>query len=103
MFNVYVMTAAGDPLTDVVYSILYSGTVTVPQSCEINAGQTILVKFRRIIQRQFQPCRPKSRRGYERKNFSVPVKCSGLDSQVNLTMRLIATPDSHVPPGYRFG
>ncbi len=45
MFNVYVTTAAGDPLTEVVYSIFYSGTVTVPQSCEINAGQTILVNF----------------------------------------------------------
>ncbi|HHZ4924565.1 TPA: fimbrial protein, partial [Salmonella enterica] len=35
--------------------------------------------------------------GVRAKKFSVPVKCSGLDSQVNLTMRLIATPDSHVP------
>ncbi len=37
----------------------------------------------------------KSRR-VRAKKFSVPVKCSGLDSQVNLTMRCIA-PDSHVP------
>lgn len=28
------MTAAGDPLTDVVYSILYSGTVTVRKAAK---------------------------------------------------------------------
>uniref|UniRef100_UPI0003681419 fimbrial protein n=1 Tax=Klebsiella oxytoca TaxID=571 RepID=UPI0003681419 len=45
MFNVYVTTGTSDPLSNVVYNIAYSGTVTVPQSCEINAGQTILVDF----------------------------------------------------------
>ncbi len=67
MFNVYVMTAAGDPLTDVVYSILYSGTVTVPQSCEINAGQTILVNFGALYSGNFNHAGQKPE-GYERKN-----------------------------------
>lgn len=96
MFNVYVTTAAGDPLTEVVYSIFYSGTVTVPQSCEINAGQTILVNFGALYSGNFIHAGQKPV-GVRAKKFSVPVKCSGLDSQVNLTMRLIATPDSHFP------
>lgn len=96
MFNVNVTTAVGDPLTDVVYSILYSGTVTVPQSCEINAGQTILVNFGALYSGNFSHAGQKPV-GVSAKKFSVPVKCSGLDSPVNLTMRLIATPDSHFP------
>ncbi|ELT5414617.1 fimbrial protein BcfD [Salmonella enterica] len=96
MFNVYVTTATGDPLSDVVYSIIYSGTVTVPQSCEINAGQTILVNLGALYSGNFSHAGQKPV-GIRAKKFSVPVKCSGLDSQVNLTMRLIATPDSHFP------
>ncbi|SUG16921.1 fimbrial subunit [Salmonella enterica subsp. arizonae] len=85
-----------------VYSIMYSGTVTVPQSCEINAGQTILVNLGALYSGNFSHAGQKPV-GIRAKKFSVPVKCSGLDSQVNLTMRLIATPDSHFPQAIAFG
>lgn len=95
MFSVYVTTAANDPLSDVVYNISYSGTVTVPQSCEINAGQTILVDFGSLYSGGFTHAGEKPT-GVRIKKFNVPVKCSGVDSQVNLSLRLIATADSNV-------
>lgn len=95
MFSVYVTTAAADPLSDVVYNIIYSGTVTVPQSCEINAGQTILVDFGSLYSGGFTRAGEKPT-GVRSKKFNVPVKCSGVDSQVNLSLRLVATADTHV-------
>ncbi len=100
MFNVYVTTTGDDPLSNVVYSIVYSGSVTVPQSCEINAGQTILVDFWLAVQRRLQSRRGKKPTGVRKKRFTVPVKCSGVDSQVNLSLRLIATADSHLSRGH---
>ena len=47
-------------LSNVVYNIAYSGTVTVPQSCEINAGQTILVDFGSLYSGGFNPRRGKA-------------------------------------------
>ncbi|EKH6436958.1 fimbrial protein BcfD [Klebsiella oxytoca] len=95
MFNVYVTTGTSDPLSNVVYNIAYSGTVTVPQSCEINAGQTILVDFGSLYSGGFNRAgaKPVSVRN---KKFRVPVKCSGVNSQVNLSLRLIATADTHL-------
>jgi hypothetical protein len=40
MFRVYVTTTSSDPLNTPVYTISYSGTIQVPQSCEINAGRS---------------------------------------------------------------
>jgi minor fimbrial subunit len=41
MFRVYVTTTSSDPLTTPVYTISYSGTIQVPQSCAINAGNVV--------------------------------------------------------------
>ncbi|WP_348225864.1 fimbrial protein, partial [Salmonella enterica] len=78
----------------VVYSILYSGTVTLPQTCEINPGQTILLNFGALYSGNFNHAGQKPQ-GVRPKKFSVPVKCSDVHSQLNLAMRLIPTPDSH--------
>lgn len=94
MFNVYVTTASDDPLSKVVYTINYSGSVTVPQSCEINAGQTILVDFGTLNSGGFTHAGEKPI-DVRAKSFNVPVKCNGTNAQVNLSMRLLATPDAH--------
>ena len=67
----------------------------MPQSCEINAGQTILVDFGSLYSGGFNRAgaKPVSVRN---KKFRVPVKCSGVNSQVNLSLRLIATADTHL-------
>jgi fimbrial protein len=94
MFSVYVTTTHDDPLSQVVYNITYSGSVTVPQSCEINAGQTILVDFGTLNSGSFKHAGEKPE-GVRTRSFNVPVKCSGTTSQVNLSMRVQATPDPH--------
>jgi type 1 fimbria pilin len=95
MFNVYFTTTGDDPLSEVVYRIVYSGSVTVPQSCAINAGQTIVVDFGSLYSGGFTRAGEKPA-GVRNKIFTVPVKCSGVDSQVNLSLRLIAAADSHI-------
>ncbi len=63
------------------YSILYSGTVTVPQSCGKSTGQTILVGLAHYTA-AISTMQAKAG-GYERK-IQRTGKCGGLDSQVNL-------------------
>ena len=94
MFSVYVTTTNQDSLVNVVYNIVYSGTITVPQSCEINAGQTVLVDFGSLYSGDFTHAGEKPI-NIRAKTFRVPVKCSGVDSHVNLSMSLQATPDTH--------
>lgn len=94
MFSVYVTTTDSDSLSNVVYNISYSGTVTVPQSCEINAGQTVLVNLGSLYSGDFSHAGEKPV-GVRAKTFRVPVKCSGVDSSVNLSMSVQATPDSN--------
>lgn len=94
MFSVYVTTTNADPLSSVVYNIVYSGSITVPQSCEINAGQTILVDFGSLYSGGFTHAGEKPA-DVRARSFNVPVKCSGVDSTVNLSMRVLATADSH--------
>lgn len=94
MFSVYVTTGENDSLSNVVYNIVYSGTITVPQSCEINAGQTVLVDFGSLYSGDFTHAGEKPV-NIRAKTFRVPVKCSGVDSHVNLSMNLQATPDTH--------
>lgn len=96
MFSVYVTTNNSDPLTDVVYNIVYSGSITVPQSCEINAGQTIVVDFGSLYSGNFTHAGEKPP-GVRTRSFNVPVKCNGVDSTVNMSMRVMATADSHFP------
>lgn len=96
MFNVYVTTGANDPLTSAVYQISYNGTITVPQSCEINAGQTVVVNFGSLYSGDFKTAgqRPKD---IPNKTFHVPIKCNGsINYPANLTLRLQATTDSHI-------
>ncbi|POP41352.1 fimbrial protein [Superficieibacter electus] len=94
MFSVYVTTTQNDPLSTVVYHITYSGSVTVPQSCEINAGQTLLIDFGTLNSGSFKHAGEKPE-GARTRSFNVPVKCNGTTSQVHLSMRVQATPDTH--------
>lgn len=95
MFNVYVTTHSGDPLSTVVYQITYSGTITVPQSCEINAGQTVLVDFGTLYSGDFKNAGQKPDDAPV-KTFNVPIQCNGsINYPANLTLRVQATADAH--------
>ena len=91
MFTVYVTTRSGEPLTTPVYTISYSGTINVPQTCEINAGSMVQFDFGDIGASLF------SQAGAGNRPESVPVqqktlaiKCTNVESQAYLTMRVEA-------------
>ena len=91
MFTVYVTTQQGEPLTTPVYTISYSGTINVPQTCEINAGTVVQFDFGDIGASLF------SQAGAGNRPESVPVqqktvaiKCTNVESQAYLSMRVEA-------------
>lgn len=91
MFNVYVTTgnnSVNDPLTKIVYVISYSGIITAPQSCVINAGQTILVDFGLLSANEFTTAGMKPK-GATVKKFNVPINCNG-GGNANFSLRLEA-------------
>lgn len=91
MFRVYVTTTTGDPLSTVVYTISYSGKVEVPQTCEINAGQVVEFDFGSIGASLFSQAgagnRPQS---VTPQSKTVGIKCTNIDAQAYLTLRLEA-------------
>lgn len=71
-------------------NIYISGSISVPQSCVINAGRIIPVNFGQLMSEQF------SQKGATvddaEKKIVVPVKCTNIDASANLTLRLQALP-----------
>ncbi|MEG6354655.1 fimbrial protein [Enterobacter bugandensis] len=94
MFNVYITTTDHEPVNTIVYKIIYSGVISVPQNCVINAGQTVTVDLGKLYHGDFRQAgqmpdnvRPKT--------FNVPVECNGdVESPAQLTLRLTGTADS---------
>lgn len=91
MFRVYVTTRSSDPLSTPVYTISYSGKVEVPQTCEINAGQVVEFDFGSIGASLFSQAgagnRPQS---VTPQSKTVGIKCTNIDAQAYLTLRLEA-------------
>lgn len=91
MFRVYVTTTASDPLTAVVYTISYSGEINVPQSCELNLGQIIEFDFDNIGASLFRDAGAGNRpQGIAPQTKTIAIKCTNVDSQAALTLRLEA-------------
>lgn len=91
MFRVYVTTAQGDPLTTPVYTISYSGKVEVPQTCEINAGQVVEFDFGDIGASLFSQAGAGNRpKGVNPQTKTVAIKCTNVDAQAYLSLRLEA-------------
>lgn len=91
MFRVYVTTTTADPLSTPVYTISYSGTIQVPQSCEINAGSIVEFDFGDIGASLFSKAgagnRPES---VSPKSKTVAIKCTNVEANAYLTMRIEA-------------
>lgn len=95
MLTVYVTSTAADALTTPVYTISYSGKVEVPQNCEINAGQVVEFDFGNIGAALFSRAgaggRPET---VTPQNKRVAIKCTNIDAQAYLSMRLEAEKSS---------
>ncbi|WP_054180565.1 type 1 fimbria D-mannose specific adhesin FimH [Trabulsiella odontotermitis] len=91
MFRVYVTTTRGDPLTTVVYTISYSGTIEVPQSCAINAGNVVEFDFGDIGASLFSQAGAGNRpQGVSVQQKTVGIKCTNVEAQAYLSMRIEA-------------
>lgn len=90
-FLVYVTTKKTDPLTNIVYSISYSGSITVPQSCELNAGQVITMDFGNIGASAFSQAGAGKRPvGINPQTRSIGIKCNNINAQAQLNLRIEA-------------
>jgi len=91
MFTVYVTTNSGDALTTPVYTISYSGTINVPQTCEINAGTVVQFDFGDIGASLFSQAGAGNRpANVPPQQKTVAIKCTNVESQAYLSMRVEA-------------
>ncbi|MBJ9372081.1 fimbrial protein [Acinetobacter sp. TGL-Y2] len=89
MFTVYVTTTPSDPLSYPVYTISYSGRIVAPQSCTIDSGKVLEIKFGDILASEFAQAgagnKPNSVNPETR---SVSVQCSNMNAAATLTFRI---------------
>lgn len=70
--------------------------MTVPESCEINAGQMLTVELGQTWAGSFKTPGQKPK-GYTPKTLSIPVQCNDMASTANLEWRMVATPSAEYP------
>lgn len=91
MFRVYVTTTTADPLNTPVYTISYSGTIQVPQSCAINAGQVVEFDFGDIGASLFSQAGAGNRpQKVTPQSKTIAIKCTNVEANAYLTMRIEA-------------
>lgn len=76
LFNVYINRNNSSPFGTPVYTISFSGSITVPQSCEVNSNQVITIDFGTLSSGNFKTKGQKPS-GFTPVSKQVPVKCSG--------------------------
>lgn len=82
----------GQPIAMIGVSI----DITAPQSCEINAGQSISIPFNNVPQRAFVTAgKGGMPAGVVPQSKTLSIKCSNMDAYANLDMRFIGTADSN--------
>lgn len=95
LFWVYVNTQSGDPLGIPVYIIRFSGTINVPQTCELNVGDIVEFDFGSVGAWEFSKAgvgnKPAS---VNKQTQQVGIKCTNIDQQALLSMRLEAEESS---------
>lgn len=80
-----------------VANIIVNGTITVPQTCILNAGEIVTVDFGDIWSGKFK-AKGQKPDGVAVKTVTFPVSCSGgVGSTANLTVRFQSTPDASYP------
>lgn len=91
MFTVYVTTTTSDSLRYPVYTISYSGRIIAPQSCSIDSGKVLEVKFGDILASEFSQAgagnKPTS---IDPQTRSISVQCSNMNAAALLTLRVEA-------------
>jgi len=74
-----------------VSEVIISGGVTVPQSCQLDAGQTVTIGFGDIGASAFPQAGVGNRpAGVNPKTRTIAIKCKNIDAQAVLSLRLEA-------------
>ncbi|QGH60610.1 fimbrial protein [Serratia proteamaculans] len=94
-FSVGLTTSSG-VAGPIIYSYSIVGSINVPQSCVIDAGQVININFGNLSGKSFL-AKGQKPDGFIPVEKTVSVKCSNIEAQSNLTMRLVATTDTDFP------
>jgi len=74
----------------------FSGTVTVPQNCTINAGTQLSVPLGDFYSSDFKTVGQKPD-NYTPKSFTVPITCNDMSATANLTLRIEGNASVDVP------
>ncbi|WP_447880266.1 fimbrial protein, partial [Serratia fonticola] len=98
IFRYYFGDVPSDAATLQMISLV--GNITVPETCTINAGQTIQVTFGDIGAGRFEGKGQKPS-GYTPVSTSVPVTCNDAAAQRNVKVSLSATPTSGLDSAIR--
>lgn len=97
LFNVYINRTNTSSFGTPVYTISFSGSITVPQSCEVNSNQVITIDFGTLSSGNFKTKGQKPA-GFMPVTEQVPVKCSGgVTEMASLSFRFQGTADSNEP------
>jgi len=89
MFTVYVTTTPSDPLTYPVYTISYSGRIVAPQSCTIDSGKVLDIKFGDILASEFNQAGAGNKpHSVNPETRSVSVQCSNMNAAATLNFRI---------------
>lgn len=95
--DIYVRrSATGDYGSQPIVSVYLSGSVIVPQTCQVNAGQIITVDFGSFLSGEFST-KGQMPSGYTPKTISVPIKCNGMDANADLTLSFQAEASADEP------
>lgn len=75
--------------TNPLFHVYISGGITVPQSCELDAGTTVSMDFGNIYGALFSQAGAGNKpAGVNPKTHTIAVKCKNMDAQALLSMRL---------------
>lgn len=94
ILNVYGSTESGSYSSIPMTQISMSGTVTVPQSCEINIGQPIHVDFGDIAANNFKTVGQKPT-GFTPHTVTMTLACTNISAGVNISLSFQGAADSH--------
>lgn len=95
LFSVYV-TTGNDPLVTPVYTVSFSGSITVPQSCKIDNNNLIEINFGKISANDFLKAGVGNKPvGVNVQTRSLAIQCTNMASQAALTIRLEAEKTSN--------
>lgn len=89
IFNLYANNRSGESTGRPVVTGYLSLIITVPQKCELNAGQIITIDFGPISSSAFKVATKKPD-GINPVTRTIAVKCNGIEAQTNLTLRVEA-------------